>query len=103
MYADSVTNSMENAIRETERRRSIQKKYNEEHGITPKTIIKNVHDVIEIGKKVDLEASGKKLSKLEKEALIKQLTREMQQAAKILEFEHAAYLRDRINKLREGK
>ncbi|MBR3300076.1 MAG: excinuclease ABC subunit UvrB, partial [Clostridia bacterium] len=103
MYADNVTRSMENAIKETERRRSIQKNYNEKNGIVPKTIVKNVHEIIEIGKKVDSETKGKKLSKAEKEVLIKQLTREMQQAAKILEFEHAAYLRDRINKLRAGK
>lgn len=103
MYADSVTRSMENAIRETERRRAIQQEYNEKHGITPKTIIKDVHDIIEIGTKVEGEKSDKKLSKAEKEALIKRLTNEMHQAAKILEFEHAAYLRDRINKLRGSK
>ncbi len=100
MYADSVTRSMENAIRETERRRSIQKAYNEEHGITPKTIVKDVHEIIEIGQKIDNPKKEKQMSRMEKEQLIKTLTREMQQAAKILEFEHAAYLRDRINKLR---
>ena len=103
MYADNVTRSMENAIRETERRRAIQQKYNEENGIVPKTIIKDVRDIIEIGTRVEPEVTGKKLSKPEREALIKRLTKEMQQAAKILEFEHAAYLRDRINKLRGGK
>lgn len=103
MYADSVTRSMENAIVETERRRAIQQAYNEKHGITPKTIIKDVYDIIEIGTKVEGEKSDKKLSKPEKEALIKRLTNEMHQAAKILEFEHAAYLRDRINKLRGSK
>ncbi len=103
MYADSVTRSMEKAITETERRRAVQMKYNEEHGIIPKTIIKDVRDIIEIGQKVENGKPDNKLSKAEREELIKRLTREMQQAAKILEFEHAAYLRDRINKLRDGK
>lgn len=103
MYADSVTRSMENAIRETERRRAIQEKYNAEHGITPKTIKKDVRDIIEIGTKVEEDKPYSKLSRAEKQELIKRLTREMQQAAKILEFEHAAYLRDKINKLRGGK
>ncbi len=103
MYADSVTPSMEYAITETNRRREIQQRYNEAHGITPKTIIKDVRDIIEIGQKADAEKPDNKLSRAEKQALIKRLTSEMQQAAKILEFEHAAYLRDRINKLREGK
>ncbi len=103
MYADSVTPSMENAIAETERRRNIQSKYNAEHGIVPKTVVKDVHDIIEIGKKAeDRLADGKRLTKEEKSLLIKQLTKEMQQAAKILEFEQAAYLRDKINKL-QGK
>ena len=103
MYADTVTPSMEYAITETNRRREIQERYNEAHGITPKTIIKDVHDIIEIGKKPESDKPDNKLSRAEKQALIKRLTAEMQQAAKILEFEHAAYLRDRINKLRGGK
>ncbi len=103
MYADSVTDSMERAISETERRRDIQSRYNAEHGITPKTVIKDVRDIIEIGQKVKNEKPISKMSRLEKEAEIKRLTAEMKQAAKILEFEHAAYLRDKINKLREGK
>ncbi|MBE6750005.1 MAG: excinuclease ABC subunit UvrB [Ruminococcaceae bacterium] len=103
MYADSVTDSMYKAITKTERRRSIQQKYNEENGIVPKTISKNVHDIIEIGTKVKNEKSVSKMSKPEREAEIKRLTVEMKQAAKILEFEHAAYLRDKINKLRSGK
>ena len=103
MYADSVTPSMERAITETERRRSIQEKYNKEHGIVPKTVIKDVRDIIEIGTKVKNEKPVSKMSRLEREAEIKRLTAEMKQAAKILEFEHAAYLRDKINKLREGK
>ncbi len=103
MYADSVTPSMERAITETERRRSIQQKYNSDHGIVPKRIIKNVHDIIEIGTKVKNDKPVSKMSKLEREAEIKRLTNEMKQAAKILEFEHAAILRDKINKLRSGK
>lgn len=103
MYADSVTPSMENAIRETERRRSIQQRYNEEHGIIPQTIVKDIRDIIEIGKKTDKERPISKMSRVEREAEIKRLTAEMKQAAKILEFEHAAVLRDRIEKLRKGK
>ena len=103
MYADTVTPSMEYAITETDRRRSIQQKYNEAHGIVPQTIIKDVRDIIEIGTKAEGDKPDSKLSRAEKQALIKRLTAEMQQAAKILEFEHAAYLRDRINKLRGGK
>ena len=103
MYADTVTNSMENAITETERRRAIQQKYNEEHGITPKTIVKDVRDIIEIGTKAENDKPYNKMSRAEREQLIKRLTREMQQAAKILEFEYAAELRDKINKLRDGK
>ena len=103
MYADSVTPSMERAISETERRRTIQNRYNEEHGITPETVIKDVRDIIEIGQKVKSDKPVSKMSRLEREAEIKRLTNEMKQAAKILEFEHAAYLRDKINKLRNQK
>ena len=103
MYADTVTDSMERAISETERRRDIQSRYNTEHGITPKTVIKDVRDIIEIGQKVKDEKPISKMSRIEKETEIKRLTAEMKQAAKILEFEHAAYLRDKINKLREEK
>lgn len=104
MYADSVTLSMERAIVETERRRQKQMAYNEEHGIVPKTIIKGVRDVIEITSKKDKgEKPIKKMSRKEREEMIVRLTAEMKAAAKILEFEHAAYLRDKINKLREGK
>ena len=81
-----------------------QMKYNEEHGIVPKTIIKGVRDVIEITSKKDKgEKPIKKMSRKEREEMIVRLTAEMKAAAKILEFEHAAYLRDKINKLREGK
>ncbi len=103
MYADCVTPSMENAIRETNRRREIQMKYNSEHGIQPVTIKKDIRDIIEISSKPKDEKSGKRLSRQEREALIARLTREMKNAAKLLEFEHAAYLRDRIEQLRSGK
>ena len=102
MYADSVTRSMEAAITETNRRREIQMQYNKEHNITPKTIIKDVREVLEISKKDD-KGENKRMSSKEREKLIEQLTREMKSAAKMLEFEHAAYLRDRIEKLRKGK
>lgn len=101
MYADSVTNSMERAISETYRRREIQIKYNEEHGIVPKTIIKDVRDVLEISSKD--QSNRKRMSKEEKQKLIIRLTEEMKSAAKILEFEHAAYLRDKIEKLKSEK
>lgn len=102
MYADCVTPSMEKAITETLRRRTLQQKYNEEHGITPQTIKKSVRDVLEITSKEKVEGRSKKrLSKKEREALIQKLTAEMKEAAKLLEFEHAAYLRDKINELKE--
>ena len=104
MYADCVTDSMERAIKETERRRSIQMKYNEEHGIIPRTITKKVSDIIEISSKEDEKLRKKtKLSRAEREALIAGLTKEMKAAAKLLEFEHAAYLRDKIRALQEGR
>ncbi len=102
MYADQVTGSMERAMAETLRRREIQMKYNELHGITPTTIKKGVRDILEISKSDDGKLTkGKKLSLREKNALIEKWTMEMKNAAKLLEFEHAAYLRDKINKLRE--
>ena len=103
MYADNVTDSMEHAIRETYRRREIQIAYNKEHGITPQTIKKEVRDILEISAKDengDRKKSGKRMSFKEREALIAKLTMEMKNAAKILEFEHAAYLRDKITKLK---
>lgn len=102
MYGDTVTNSMERAIKETMRRREKQEKYNKEHGIVPKTIKKDVRDILEISSPKN-DKPHKRMSRAEKEQMIKQLTAEMKAAAKILEFEHAAYLRDRINKLREDK
>lgn len=102
MYANCVTPSMEKAITETLRRRTLQQKYNEEHGITPQTIKKSVRDVLEITSKEKVDGRSKKrLSKKEREALIQKLTAEMKEAAKLLEFEHAAYLRDKINELKE--
>lgn len=105
MYADEVTGSMERAITETERRRSLQIAYNEEHGIVPETIIKEVRDVIEITskKKVEEKSGKKKLSAKEKKELIEKLTVEMKNSAKMLEFEHAAYLRDKIKELKGEK
>jgi excinuclease ABC subunit B len=103
MYADSVTPSMERALDETARRREKQMAYNEEHGITPQTIIKDVSEILEISSGTDSVKADKQLSRIEREQLIKQLTNEMKAAAKILEFEHAAQLRDRIEKLRRGK
>ncbi|MBQ3884487.1 MAG: excinuclease ABC subunit UvrB [Ruminococcus sp.] len=102
MYADSVTGSMERAITETERRRSLQIAFNKEHNIVPKTIIKGIRDVLEITskKKIESKVKTKKLSAAEKRALIDKLTVEMKNAAKLLEFEHAAYLRDRIKELK---
>jgi len=107
MYADSVTKSMENAIMETERRRKLQMDYNRENGITPKTIVKDIRDVIEISTRAETDqktesAKKKRMSPEERETMIKKLTEEMKNAAKILEFEHAAYLRDKINELKEA-
>lgn len=101
MYADSVTPSMERAITETVRRRSIQEKYNEEHGIKPQTIRKEVREIIEITSKSALDDNKKRMTKKERTVLIEKLTREMKEAAKMLEFEHAAYLRDKIEELRD--
>ena len=119
MYADTVTRSMEGAITETERRRAIQQAYNEAHGIVPRTIVKGVRDVIDIGVSDEnadkarakkkgrgqaSDASGKgKLSAKERESLIERMTQEMKAAARTLEFEKAAYLRDEIARLRAAK
>lgn len=104
MYADKVTPSMNYAITETARRRKIQSQYNEEHGIIPKTIVKDVRDIIEISetkkKNIDSEKEFRRLPRDQRQRLIKDLTAEMKAAAKILEFEHAAYLRDKIEKLK---
>ena len=97
---------MERAITETERRRAIQMKFNEEHGIVPKTIVKDIRDVIEISSKEEVEYSARqqsKLSKAETEKLIDTLTKQMKEAAKLPEFEHAAFLRDKIAELKGEK
>ncbi|MCI7254758.1 MAG: excinuclease ABC subunit UvrB [Bacteroidales bacterium] len=105
MYADEVTPSMERAITETERRRAIQMAYNEAHGIVPTTIKKEIREGIEISDKEENGRlfSGKRMSKVEREQVIERLTREMKEAARILEFEHAAFLRDQIDRLRRGE
>lgn len=104
MYADKITGSMERAISETNRRRKIQTEYNEQHGITPKTIVKGVRDLIDLGMR-DENKSGKKktpakMSRKEKDELIEKLTKEMRDAARHLEFEKAAFIRDKIAELR---
>ena len=119
MYADQITKSMKIAIDETARRRAIQDAYNKEHGITPHTVIKDVRDVIEIGASEedtrhkrrgtgidtveDTAPKKRKMSAKDREALIEKLTREMKQAARELEFEKAAYLRDEIARIKAGK
>ncbi len=100
MYADSVTRSMEAAIVETERRREIQKAYNEKNGIVPQTIIKDVREILEISGKSEDWQKNRRLSRAEKEKEIEILTKQMKEAAKLLEFEHAAMLRDKIKKLK---
>ena len=107
MYADKMTGSMDRAIKETNRRREIQMKYNEEHGIVPKTIIKDIRDVIEATKvaedssEYNVNNDSISLSEKDKKKLIKQYTEEMKDAAKNLQFERAAELRDMINDLKE--
>ena len=125
MYADTVTASMQNAMDETARRRAIQDAYNKAHGIIPHTVIKEVRDVIEIGAKEedgsvaarrrkqrqaarDGESSagspaGKKMTAAEREKVIERMTKEMKEAARALEFEKAAFLRDEIARIRGGK
>ncbi|MBR6812850.1 MAG: UvrB/UvrC motif-containing protein, partial [Oscillospiraceae bacterium] len=102
MYADTITASMDAAIKETERRREKQMAYNEEHGIVPKTVIKSVRDLIEISSEAGSgkNESGVKLTKKEREAAIAKLEKEMKKASRLLEYEYAAVLRDRIIQLR---
>ena len=106
MYGDTITPSMRAAMDETERRRALQDAFNREHGIVPKTIVKPVHDILEIGEAE--QGKGKKrlakLSEKERQAEIAKLEKQMREASKLLEFEYAAVLRDRIIELRgEGK
>ncbi|MBQ1273047.1 MAG: UvrB/UvrC motif-containing protein, partial [Clostridia bacterium] len=110
MYGDSVTPAMEAAIRETERRRGIQMEYNREHGIVPKTIVKKVDNSMTfstVSKDKDSSDWGKidprKLSKDERQRLIDSMTEEMKQAAKLLDFEQAAKLRDEIRRIKGAK
>ena len=110
MYADRITDSMQRAIDETQRRRTVQERYNEEHHITPKTIVKPVINLIETtlvaeGKAEYNTESGRKrkLSKKERESLLKTLTHQMQEASRALEFERAAELRDMIYDLEDSR
>ncbi len=114
MYADSVTGSMSRAISETNRRRAIQSTYNKKHGIIPQTVIKGVRDIIDIGASEDTSSRSakrrddgtvktEKMNRKEKEDMIERLTKEMKDAARRLEFEQAAYIRDKIRELREYK
>ena len=101
MYADTVTPSMDVAITETRRRRELQDAYNKAHGIVPKTIVKSVRDLLEISSDAaGTSRSEEKMSRKEREETIARLEKEMRQAAKMLEFEYAAQLRDRIIRLR---
>ena len=100
MYADSETPSMHRAIAETKRRRKLQQEFNEKHRITPKTVKKSIKDIIEISS--ESKVPTKKLTKTQREAEIARLTRQMKEAAKLLEFELAAEIRDQIKQL-EGK
>ncbi|PZL70431.1 excinuclease ABC subunit B [Enterococcus plantarum] len=109
MYADKITDSMQKAMDETARRRSIQEKYNEEHGITPKTIIKEIRELISIsktnekGETIKIDKSYYELSRQEKADLLMKLEKEMRDAAKALDFETAATLRDTILELKAAE
>ena len=105
MYADTITPSMRACIDETERRRMIQQNYNKEHGIVPKTIVKSVRDLIEISSDSGAAArkDGVRMTERERRELIEQLETKMKKAAKMLEYEIAAQLRDEIIRLRGEK
>ena len=105
MYADKITAAMEAAIKETNRRRGIQDAYNKAHGIVPKTIVKDVRELLEITQ-TDSGAArvdGVKMTKVEREREIARLEKEMRAAARMMEYEYAAVLRDRIIELRGEK
>ena len=106
MYADMITDSMRAAIDETNRRREIQQKYNEEHGITPQTIKKAVRDLIAISKAAstseeEFKKDPESMDARELEKLVKELTKKMRQAAAELNFEEAAKLRDRMKEVKQ--
>ena len=105
MYADSITDSMQKALDETNRRRSIQIAYNKEHGITPKTIIKPIHEVVRSKETQEMTAKymnkKTKMGKKDKEKLLASIEKEMREAAKVLDFERAAELRDILLELRD--
>ena len=103
MYADTVTDSMRAAIDETERRRSIQTAYNEEHGIVPKTIVKSIRELVEISGPAAKNEHGVKMTERERKAEIERLEKEMRKAAQMLEYEYAAVLRDELIRLRGEK
>ena len=106
LYADTITPSMRVAMEETERRRGIQDAYNKAHGIVPQTIRKDIREVLEISKKEEESArrrGKRKLSERERDEQIRKLEKQMQEASRMLEFEYAAILRDRIIELRKDQ
>ena len=106
MYADTITESMKAAMDETARRRKIQMAYNEEHGIVPKTIIKPIHDVVRSKETKEMTAKylkKRRMGKKDKEKMIQNITQEMKEAARTLDFERAAQLRDILFELQDDK
>ena len=107
MYADVITKSIRNTVSETERRRSIQSEYNRVNGIIPRSVEKDIREVIDIAYKDILDSSGKNAEKIkspeDREKMIEKLTKEMRAAASSLEFEKAIFLKDRISKLKSMK
>ena len=103
LYADTITRSMRSAMDETARRRKIQDAFNQEHGIVPKTVIKSVREILEMSKaeEASQKKAGRKLTKREVEEEIAKIEKQMKEAAKMLEFEYAAILRDRLIELRK--